>query len=300
MIRPPYLQKGDIIGITAPASYLSQSEIAPAVEIFQSWGLEIEYGKHLFARRNSFAGTDNQRSADFQAMLDNPRIKAIMCARGGYGTIRMIDKINFKAFLSSPKWIVGYSDITVLHATLQQKLGTESIHGAMPRVVLPHVPDSVSFDSLRSLLFGQVNEYGLQPHRLNIQGKATGTLVGGNLSVLYSIAGTDFEPDTNGSILFIEDLNEYLYHIDRMIMNLKIRGRLASLSALIVGGMTAMKRSPSGFHKPAYSIIREAVAGYNYPVMFGFPAGHNRPNLSLPMGRKVSLSVEPRGCSLKF
>jgi muramoyltetrapeptide carboxypeptidase len=265
-----------------------------------SWDLKVVFGNYLFHRRNSFAGTDKQRASDFQRMLDDPDIRAILCARGGYGTVRIMDKLNFDNYLKHPKWIAGYSDITVMHAFLQQCLGAESIHGAMPRVVPPDRPDVVSFDTLRAMLFGEVKEYALPPGKLNIPGQATGTLVGGNLSVLYSVSGSSYDPETLGRILFIEDLNEYLYHVDRMIMNLKIRGRLKGLNGLIVGTMSGMKSSPSGFHKPAYEIIREAVAEYDYPVMFGFPAGHGRPNLALPMGREISLTVSATGSTLKF
>jgi muramoyltetrapeptide carboxypeptidase len=300
MIRPPHLQKGDTIGITAPAGCLAEPEITLAVDLIRSWGLHVEFGKHLYSRRSSFAGTDKQRASDLQLMLDNPHIRAILCARGGYGTLRIIDKLRFGNFLKNPKWIAGYSDITVLHSFLQQCLGTESLHGAMPRVIPPETPDLVSFDSLRAILFGEIKEYALQPHKLNLSGKAQGTLVGGNLSVLYSLSGSCYEPDTFGKILFLEDLNEYLYHIDRMIMNLKIRGKLKGLSGLIVGGMIGMKSSASGFRKSAYEIIHDAVAGYSYPVMFGFPAGHGHPNLSLPMGREVALTVGLNSCSLTF
>lgn len=300
MISPPNLRPGDTVGITAPAGCLAEAEIMPAVDIIRSWGLNVVFGEHLYKHRNSFAGTDNQRTADFQYMLDDPGIRAILCARGGYGTIRIIDRLRFGHFLKHPKWIAGYSDITVLHAFMQQCLGAESLHGAMLRYVPPALPDIASLDSLRAVLFGQVGEYTLQPHRLNLYGRASGILTGGNLSVLCSISGTYFDPDLRGKILFIEDLGEYLYHIDRMIMNLKIRGRLEGLAALIIGGMNDMKASPSGFRKPAYNIIHEAVAGYGYPVLFGFPAGHGNPNLSLILGREVTLSVEPKTCKLTF
>jgi len=300
MIRPRYLRKGDTIGITAPAGCLQQNEIEPAVELIKSWGLHVVFGKHLFRSRNSFAGTDSQRASDLQRMLDDRDIKAILCARGGYGTVRIISRLRFSEFIKNPKWIAGYSDITVLHSAMQQCLGTESIHGAMPRVVPPKQPDLVSFESLRALLFGEVNEYKLQPNRFNRPGEATGTLTGGNLSVLYSLAGTLYDIDTRGKVLFIEDLNEYLYHIDRMIMNLKLRGKLEGLSALIVGEMLDMKSSPSGFRKKAHQIIGEAVAEYNYPVLFGFPAGHGKVNLALPLGREVKVGVEERGCRLVF
>jgi muramoyltetrapeptide carboxypeptidase len=300
VISPPNLRSGDTVGIVAPAGCLTEPEIMPAVEIIRSWGLNVVFGEHLFKCRNSFAGTDNQRAADFQRMLDKPDIRAILCARGGYGTIRVIDKLRFGNFLKHPKWIAGFSDITVLHAFMQQCLGTESLHGAMPRNVPPRLPNIASLDSLRAVLFGEVSEYTLRPHHLNLQGRATGILIGGNLSVLYSLSGVYFDPDTRGKILFLEDLNEYLYHIDRMIMNLKIRGRLEGLKALIIGGMTCMKTSSSGFRKPAYDIIREAVADYDYPVMFGFPAGHGHPNLSLVLGREVTLTVETKECKLSF
>jgi muramoyltetrapeptide carboxypeptidase len=300
MIRPPRLRQGDAVGIAAPAGSLSEPEIMPAVEIIRSWGLQVVFGRHLFKRRNSFAGTDGQRTADFQKMLDDRNIRAVLCARGGYGSIRIIGNLKFGNFLQNPKWIVGYSDATVIHAFLQQCLGTESLHGAMPRVIPPALPDAESFDSLRSALFGGLKEYDLPPHKLNIPGNAKGILVGGNLSVLYSIGGTCLDPDTAGRILFIEDLGEYLYHIDRMMMNLKLRGRLQGLNALIVGGMHDMKVSVSGFRKPAYAVIREAVAEYGYPVLFGFPAGHGRPNLSMIMGREVRLTVGSDGCKLMF
>jgi len=300
MIQPPRLRPGDTIGITAPAGCLAEPEIRPAVDILRSWGLHAVFGKHLFKRRNSFAGTDNQRAADFQDMLDNPRIRAILCARGGYGSVRIIDRLRFGNFLRHPKWIVGYSDITVIHAFMQQCLGTESLHGAMLRVIPPAVPDIASFDSLRAVLFGELKEYALQPHRLNIPGTAEGILIGGNLSVLYSITGTCMDLDTRGKILFLEDVGEYLYHIDRLIMNLKLRGKLEGLQALIVGGMINMKTSPSGFRKPAHAIIREAVVGYGYPVMFGFPAGHGHPNLSMVLGREVKLEVGQVNCKLTF
>lgn len=298
MIRPPYLQNGDTIGITAPAGALSRSEIEPAVELIRAWGLKVILAPHLFNRRNSFAGTDRQRAADFQEMLDNRAVRAILCARGGYGTGRIINRLSFGSFLQHPKWIVGFSDITVLHAALQQCLGVESLHGVMPRVIPPAEPDLVSFDSLRAMLFGEVRRYSLAPHRLNIAGKGSGTLVGGNLSVLYSLSGTCYDPDTRGKVLFIEDLNEYSYHIDRMVVNFVMREKLAHLAGLIVGDMHGMKAT--SFRTPVYAVIRQAVKDYGYPVLFGFPAGHSHPNLTLPFGRQVKLAVTPSGCTLNF
>jgi muramoyltetrapeptide carboxypeptidase len=300
MIRPPSLNQGDTIGIVAPAGWLSKSEIMPAVEIFRSWGLQVVVGENLFKRYNSFAGTDDQRIADFQKMLDDKTIRAIVCARGGYGSIRIIEHLKFDKFLNHPKWIIGYSDITVLHAYMHQHLGIESIHGVMPHIRRGSKPDLISFGTMRSALFGETCTYTLLPNRLNRQGEASGTLAGGNLSVLFSLSGTYFEPDTKNKILFIEDVGEYLYHIDRMMMNLKIRKRLADLKGLIVGSMNDMKVSPSGFSKPADKIIRDAIAGYNYPVIFGFPAGHGPANLSLILGREVKLNVNQDACKLSF
>jgi len=300
MIRPPSLRPGDTLGIAAPSSCLAEAELMPAVELIRKWGLQVVLGQHVFKSRNSFAGSDAQRTADFQRMLDDPSVHAILCARGGYGAIRIIETLDFTRFRSNPKWIAGCSDVTVFHSFLQQQLGIESLHSAMPRVVPPKRPDPVSMESLRAALFGEITRHTAMPHRLNRNGEARGTLVGGNLSVLFSLAGSAMEPDTRGKILFIEDLGEYLYHIDRMLMNLQLRGMLADLSGLVVGAMSGMKVSGSGYRKPACRIIRDAVEGFGYPVMFGFPAGHEHPNLSLYMGREVELRVSEGECWLGF
>jgi muramoyltetrapeptide carboxypeptidase len=299
MIRPPLLRKGDTVGIAAPASYLLEAELEPGIELIRSWGLKVAVGKHVFRRTNSFAGTDAQRAADFQAMLDDPDIKAIICARGGYGTVRIIRQLNFERFLQYPKWIAGCSDITVLHGRLQN-LGVESLHSEMPRFVPPAEPDLVSMDSLRAALFGETRQYVIQPHADNRAGKSKGILTGGNLSVLYSVAGSDLEPEMTGRILFIEDIGEYLYHIDRMMMNLSVRDRLKDLKGLVVGTMNNMMVSGSGYKKPAYSVIREALSSFDFPVMFGFPAGHAHPNMSLVLGREVEISVGRKKCTLTF
>lgn len=299
MIRPPLLRKGDTVGIAAPSSYLRKTELEPGLELISSWDLKVVIGKNVYRRNNSFAGTDDQRAEDFQSMLDNPDIKAIICARGGYGTVRIIRQLNFDKFLKNPKWIAGCSDITILHGYLQN-LGVESLHSEMPRFVPPAEPDLASMDSLRAALFGETRQYTIQPNKDNRPGKSRGTLTGGNLSVLYSFAGSDLEPDLAGRILFIEDIGEYLYHIDRMMMNLSIRGRLKDLKGLIVGTMNNMMVSGSGYRKPAYTVIREAVSAYGFPVMFGFPAGHAHPNMSLILGREVEITVDSNQCTLTF
>jgi muramoyltetrapeptide carboxypeptidase len=300
MITPPWLKSGDIIGLVAPASYVKAEELARFLDILESWGLKAIQGKNLFRRRNSFAGNDDQRAFDFQQMLDDPSVKAILCARGGYGTLRIVDKLRFAALRQNPKWIVGCSDITVLHTLMQKNLHMESLHAIMPRHISDGKKDLSSLDSLKNALFGNLKEYNLKSDRHNRTGEASGILVGGNLSVLYSMRGTQLDIETTGKILFLEDVGEYLYHIDRMIMNLKISGKLRGLKGLIIGGMSGMKISVSGFRKTAYDVIHEAVEEYNYPVMYGFPAGHMRPNMSLILGREVILHVGPDECKLVF
>ncbi len=291
MITPPWLKKGDTVGIVAPASYVKAEELSQFLSVLDSWGLKAAMGKNLYRRKNSFAGNDEQRASDFQQMIDDPGIKAILCARGGYGSIRIVDKLDYSRFSEFPKWVIGCSDVTVLHAMIQKTLNTESLHAIMPRHIQAGKKDLSSLESLKKAMFGQLNGYTVKPVRQNRMGEASGTLVGGNLSVLYSMRGTKHDIDTAGKILFIEDVGEYLYHIDRMIMNLKTGGKLKALKGLIVGGMTGMKVSVSGFRKTANDVIREAVEEYDYPVMFGFPAGHIRPNMALILGREVTLQV---------
>jgi len=299
MISPPWLRKGDRVGIVAPSSWLRKNELEPGLDMIRSWDLEVVTGRHVYKRNNSFAGSDEQRAEDFQHMLDDEGIRAIICARGGYGAIRIINRLNPEKLLAHPKWIAGCSDITVFHCWLQ-RLQLESIHGEMPRFVPPDLPDLISMDSLRAALFGELKQYSLPSGSENIQGTARGILRGGNLSVLYSIAGSDLEPDARGSILFIEDIGEYLYHIDRMMMNLVIRNRLQKLKGMVVGTMNDMKISGSGYVKPVTGIIRETLEKLGIPVMFGFPAGHAHPNMSLILGREVELTVNRNTCTITF
>lgn len=300
MIQPPFLKTGDTISIVAPASSVTEDEIRHAIRYIASWGVKILYGKNLFRHMNSFAGTDIQRITDFQEMLDNPDVKAIICARGGYGTIRILDKLNFDLFRKHPKWIAGCSDICAIHACLQQQTRTESLHAVMPRNIASGRNDLISLKTLKDALFGNLTKYDVVPHPCNRNGTSEGILFGGNLSVLYSLRGTPYDVDTKDKILFLEDVHEYLYHIDRMITNLKISRKLEGLKGLVVGGMTGMKTSSSGFIKPAYSIIKEAVESYHYPVMFGLPSGHVKPNKALILGRNITMKVSDTACSLNF
>ena len=294
MIQPLFLKPGDRVAIAAPARKISQQELAPAVKLLQSWGLEVVIPEHLFDEENQFAGSDDTRAALMQHLLDAPDIRAIFCARGGYGTVRIIDRLDFSNFAESPKWLVGYSDITVLHSHIHRHLGIETLHATMPINIsdkeLRHPSPAVA--TMRRQLFGESLEYACPAHKLNRTGKATGLLVGGNLSMLYSLCGSESDIDTAGKILFIEDLDEYLYHIDRMMMNLKRCGHLAHLAGLVVGQMSDMHGNSIPFGRTAEEIVRDAVAEYGYPVCFNFPAGHNgTENLALKLGHPTRLTV---------
>lgn len=300
MQTPPFLIPGDKVAIVAPARKVSPDEIETGVNKLRSWGLEVVFGEHLFGDCNQYSGTDQERTSDMQAALDDPGIKAIIAARGGYGTVRIIDSLDFSAFRINPKWIVGFSDITVLHSHIQTNLGIETLHACMPYTFPPDGSDSLSTETLRKALFGEILSYKFQATGLSVTGEAEGILAGGNLSILYALNGTPSDLDTKGKILFIEDLDEYLYHVDRMMMNLRRSGKLSGLSGLVVGGMSGMNDNTVPFGKTPEQIIYEAVAGYHYPVCFGFPAGHLEDNRALILGRRVKLHVSGDVSSLVF
>lgn len=292
MITPRALQKGDTIGIISTARKISRDEVLPAIKIFEKWELKVELGKNLFKEYKQFAGTDAERLEDIQNMIDDPSVNAIICARGGYGTIRIIDEIDFTKFRSNPKWLAGFSDVTVLHSHIHSNYGIETIHSAMPLNFKDVSPASPSLTTLKKALFGESLFYKISKHPFNKTGTTEAVLTGGNLSILYSINNTASDIDTEGKILFIEDLDEYLYHIDRMMMNLKRSGKLDKLAALIVGGMSEMNDNTVPYGKTAYEIISEAVKEYNYPVCFDFPSGHQDDNHALILGRKSKLVIE--------
>jgi muramoyltetrapeptide carboxypeptidase len=299
MICPPYLKSGDKIAIVATARKVSPSEMEVAVNAFRSWGLQVITGPHLFGANNQYSGTDEERAADFQMMLDDTEIKAIVCARGGYGTVRIIDMLDFSTFERHPKWIVGYSDATVLHSHIQTQFGIETLHAAMP-INFTDNGSEAAIESLRKALFGEPLEYSINPHRYNKQGNVTGMLTGGNLSILYSLTGSVSDILTEDKILFIEDLDEYLYHIDRMMMNLKRSGKLSGIKGLIVGGLTKMNDNTVPFGKDAEQIIAEYAKEAGIPVCFDFPAGHIADNHALILGREVGLHVSTAGVSVQF
>jgi muramoyltetrapeptide carboxypeptidase len=287
MITPPYLKKGDSIAIVATARKNIDDNLKPAISWLKNWGIEVVIGSTIGLDNNQLAGTDEQRAADFQAQLDNPNIKAIWCVRGGYGTVRMIDLLDFTKFKQSPKWIVGFSDVTVLHSHLNT-MGFQSIHGIMP---VSSKATEEAKESLRKALFGEHLEYTVPCENKNRLGKAKGELVGGNLSILYSLLGSPSAIDCTYKILFIEDLDEYLYHIDRMMMNLKRNGCLESLKGIIVGGMTKMKDNDIPWGKDALEIIDDVTSKYNIPIIYNFPAGHLADNHALIIGKQVSIEV---------
>ncbi|MBC7919996.1 MAG: LD-carboxypeptidase [Ferruginibacter sp.] len=297
-MRPPALRAHQKIGVVSVAGRTPPARAERALRTLEGWGLEVVLGPHAFDTHHAFAGTDARRADDLQAMLDAPDIRAIIATRGGYGTSRLIDRLDFSALRRAPKWIVGFSDVTVLHNHLHG-LGLESLHAAMP-VTFHYAGAEPSVETLRALLFGEEIHYQLEAAPPNRLGEATGALTGGNLSLLVHLIGTPSEVDTTGKILFIEDIGEYAYHLDRMMIQLKRAGKLAHLAGLIVGQMTDVKdrEGEVPFGKTPYEIITEAVAEYPYPVCYHFPVGHEAVNWALPCGRTATLRVGEQGVSL--
>ncbi len=285
------LQKGDTIRIIAPARKIAMEELAYSVDFLQQEGYHVEFGENLFGQYHQFSGTDMQRASDFQKALDDDNVKVIWFARGGYGSVRIIDKLDFSKFKKSPKWICGYSDMTVFHAYVNNVMDCPSLHAIMPINVQGGEMDLYSFNTMISILQTGEASYSVPSHSLNKIGNSSGRLCGGNLSVLYSLNGSASDIQTDGKILFIEDLDEYLYHIDRMMMCLKRAGKLDNLSALIVGGMSSMHDNTVLYGKNAEEIILEHVTEYNYPVCFDFPAGHIADNRALILGGISHLEV---------
>lgn len=286
---PPFLQPGDTIGIAATARKISQEEIDDALTAIQRQGFKTVLSPTLFESDRQFAGTDEQRAIGLNALLRNDDVKAIWCARGGYGSVRLLDTIDWAYWQKHPKWICGFSDVTAIHLHLQQNLGMASMHSEM---MLGYKDNAdAAHNSFFNLLQGKPFSYQGQGHALNRAGKAAGELVGGNLSVLYSMLGSQTQPDTRGKILFLEDLDEYLYHIDRMMMAIDRAGLLNNLSGLIIGGMSDMNDNTIPFGKTAKEIIADVTAKYSYPVLFDYPAGHIPLNCAFVLGANTKLEV---------
>lgn len=291
VMMPSVLKAGDSIGIISTARKISLAEIEAAMEIIKSWGLKVVAGETIGAEHFQFAGDDELRRKDLQSMLDNDSIKAILFARGGYGSVRIIDDIDWRKFLKRPKWLCGFSDITLFLSHLLSVYNIPSVHSVMGINFSTATADSI--ESLRKILFGQKLSYEVQPHEFNREGKAKGVLCGGNLSLLYSLNGTASDIDTAGKILFIEDIDEHLYHVDRMMMAMKRAGKFENLVGLLVGYFTDMKNKDESnpFGKSAYEIIAEHMSEFDFPLCFGFPAGHEPNNRALVMGAEWKLEV---------
>jgi muramoyltetrapeptide carboxypeptidase len=289
---PPYLQKGDVIGIVCPAGFMPVEKASECIRVLNDdWGFRTKVGKTLGNEFNYFSGTDEERLDDFQQMLDDDEVKAILCARGGYGLSRIIDKIDFKKFKKQPKWIIGYSDVTILHSHLYSNYYISSVHAPMAAAFNDSGYTNRFVQSLQHVLVGKKIKYSCGQHEFNRKGKAIGELVGGNLTLLAHLAGTDSDIKTRGRILFLEDVGEYLYNIDRMMYQLKRSGKLSKLAGLIVGGFTDNKDTERPFGQTAYEIIRDVVKEYDYPVCYGFPVSHGTENYALKIGVGYKLEV---------
>ena len=292
------LKTSDEIRIVSPAGNIAEEYIDGAKSLFQSWGLTVSEGQFARTAFGRFAGTKEQRATDLQQALDDPNVKAILCSRGGYGLMQIIDRLGFSTFLQQPKWIIGFSDITILHSILSS-FNIPSIHGIMAKHLTEQSANDISTQYLKQLLFGDFPTYKLPPHPLNRKGKAQGKLIGGNLSVFMGLRGTAFDLQFESAVLFIEDIGEQPYKIDRMMQNLRISGALEKLSGLIVGQFTDCNEDEQ-MKQTVYEIIAEAVSKYNYPVCFNFPAGHVDYNLPLIMGKEVNLQVSETEIIVKF
>lgn len=297
MIIPPFLKAGDTVALVCTARKFFPEDAKIAIDLLESWGLNVKLGATIGLDNFQLGGTDSQRAADFQAQLDDENVKAIWCARGGYGTVRIIDSLDFTKFKKHPKWIMGFSDVTVLHSQLNVER-VASLHSIMPFTV-PNAPEEVK-ETLRKALFGETISYSIPSKSFDVKGTASGELVGGNISILYSLLGSKSAIDTKDKILFIEDLDEYLYHIDRMMYNLKRNGYFENVKGIIVGSMTDMHDNDIPFGQNEVQIIREIAKENRIPISFQFPAGHQKDNRTLILGQQVVFEVNEKEVKLQF
>lgn len=300
MKQPDFLKEGDQAAIVSPAGKLEKKFLDNAKRHFNEWGIEVVAGKNAAKSYHQFAGEDNQRAEDLQKALNDPDIKAIFCSRGGYGSARIINKLDFSEFVKHPKWLVGFSDITVFHNYINNKLKIASLHAVMP-VKFPEFPKTdAAIESVRKFLSGGKYQISMSTNIKNKTGKAKGIITGGNLSLLYSLRGTTHDFDYKDKILFIEEVDEYMYHIDRMMNNLYMGDKFRNIRGLIVGKFSKIKDNKTSFGKSVSEIILDYVKDFNFPVCFDFPAGHVKKNMALPFGCEAELIVEKNSCSLKF
>jgi muramoyltetrapeptide carboxypeptidase len=301
---PPYLNTGDLIGICCGSGYITEKELQPSLQVLTGWGFKTVLGKTIGEKDGMFGGSDEERTRDIQQMLDNPEIKAILFARGGYGMVRIIDNLNFTAFMKAPKWLIGFSDVTVIHAHIHRNCRIASIHSKMcnsfPDDFSKAEPDiQNSILSIRTALVGEPMNFTAPYSPLNRPGEATGELIGGNLRTLENLAGTASDFSTEGKILFIEDVEEYYYNLDRMLWNFRRTGKLEKLRGLVVGGFVRMMDDPKEpFGKNHYDIITFHTKDYAYPVCFDFPVGHQHNNVALRYGQEHRLEVDRSGIRL--
>ena len=296
---PPYLKKGDTIGIVCPSGTLSAKKAATCISTLEAWGYKVKVGKTLGTQHHYFSATDEARAADMQAMLDDNSVQAVLCGRGGYGMSRIIDLLNFKKFTKHPKWVIGFSDITLLHNHCTEVLKTASLHAPMAAAFNNGQSNNEWVLSLKHALQGKKANYKAATQALNRIGKAKGKLVGGNLTLVAHAVGSVSSLKTKNAILFLEDIGEYKYNIDRMMLQLKRSGMLKNLAGLIVGGFTQAKDSDPAFGATVYEIIQAAVAEYNYTVCYDFPVSHDKENYALKHGIEYALEVTAKKVNLK-
>ena len=302
LIQPSYLKAGDTVAIVAPSGILKnrEREVQQAVELLQSWKLNVVIGNHVFSQADHFAGTDDERCEDFQNALDNPTISAIWCARGGYGTVRILDKLDYTAFKKNPKWLIGYSDITALHNQVHNE-GFQSLHALMCVSLTKDLKEiSESINTFKSALFGKPSNYILEGSKHNKEGEVTGQLVGGNLTMLHTMLGSKESIDTSGKILFIEEIGEYKYHIDRMLQSMRRAGYFDNCKGLVVGDISKMRKNTTLWGTSVEQLILDALKDYDFPIAFNLPAGHEKDNRALVLGRTIVLKVAKGSTSVVF
>lgn len=302
LIQPPYLKAGDTVAIVAPSGILKsrEGEVQWAIKLLKSWGLNVKLGNHVFKKNNHFAGTDEERCEDFQQALDDPGISAIWSARGGYGTVRILDKLDYTQFKQHPKWILGYSDITALHNQVHN-LGFQSLHTLMCVSLTKDLSEiQPTIDTFKAALFGKPTNYELKGSSFNREGSATGPLVGGNLTMLHTMLGSETSIDPSGKILFIEEIGEYKYHIDRMLQSLKRAGYFENLKGLVVGDMSKMRKNTTLWGTSVEQLVLDALSEYDFPIAFNMPAGHEPDNRALILGKRIELNVSKGKSTLRY